>query len=163
MTIPSNIRPFWDKFLDSVTYDASARFYEAFHFDDNEASADLLAELVLNGTKRATASLLWSFEAENEPLPQLGALSVVTNWAAEPLCVIEATSINVVPYNQVTADFAATEGEGDKSLRYWREAHWDFFSEECVRIGREPDLEMPVVCEKFKVIYPVTLLTQGQG
>jgi hypothetical protein len=35
-----------------------------------------------------------------------------------------------------------------------RDAHWRFFSRECRRIGREPDLRMPVVCEQFEVVYP---------
>ena len=38
MTIPSNIRPFWDEFQASIDFDASSRFYEVFHFDDNEAT-----------------------------------------------------------------------------------------------------------------------------
>jgi hypothetical protein len=48
---------------------------------------------------------------------------------------------------QVSDGFAVLEGDGDKTLRYWREAHWRSFSRECQRIGREPDLHMPVVCE----------------
>ncbi|MFT5195312.1 MAG: hypothetical protein ACI9EW_003390 [Cellvibrionaceae bacterium] len=156
MIIPSNIRPFWDEFLTSIDFDASSRFYEVFHFDDNEATADFLAELVLKGTKRATASLLWVFEAENKLVPKPGDLSVVTNWASEPLCIIESTVIDIVPYNKVTEKFAATEGEGDESLRYWLEVHWDYFGRACQRIGREPSLEMPVICEQFEVIYPLS-------
>jgi uncharacterized protein YhfF len=70
------------------------------------------------------------------------------------VCVIESTHIEIVPFDSVSDSFAAIEGEGDKTLRYWREAHWRFFSRECQRIGREPDLQMPVVCERFKVVYP---------
>jgi len=64
--------------------------------------------------------------------------------------------VEIVPFDNVSDSFAATEGEGDKTLRYWREAHWRFFSRECQRIGREPNLHMPVVCEEFKVVYPTT-------
>lgn len=155
MTIPPNIRPFWDEFLASIDYDPSSRFYEAFHFADNEATANDLAELVLNGTKRATASLLWTYEAAGTPRPKAGALSVVTNWASEPLCVIESTVVDIVPYNQVTEAFAAIEGEGDKSLQFWLKVHWEFFGRECERLGREPSVEMPVICEQFEVIYPL--------
>ena len=77
----------------------------------------------------------------------------MTNWSGTPLCVIETRDVAIVPYEQVTAEFAATEGEGDGSLRYWREAHWAFFGRECARIGRSPDPRMPVVCERFEVIY----------
>jgi uncharacterized protein YhfF len=103
---------------------------------------------------RATAGLLWTNERTNKPLPTVGALSVLTDWQGAPLCIIESTHIEIVPFDGVSDSFAAIEGEGDKTLRYWREAHWRFFSRECQRIGREPDLHMPVVCEQFKVVYP---------
>jgi uncharacterized protein YhfF len=104
--------------------------------------------------KRATAGLLWTNELTNKPLPKVGDLSVVTNWHGAPVCIIESTHIEIVPFDSVSDSFAAIEGEGDKTLRYWREAHWRFFSRECQRIGREPDLHMPVVCERFRVVYP---------
>ncbi|HEY6135555.1 MAG TPA: ASCH domain-containing protein [Rubrivivax sp.] len=50
-------------------------------------------------------------------------------------------------------EFAATEGEGDGSLRYWRRAHEAYFARECERIGRVPESHMPVVCERFDVVY----------
>jgi uncharacterized protein YhfF len=68
--------------------------------------------------------------------------------------LIQSTHIEIVPFDSVSDGFAATEGEGDRTLRFWREAHWRFFSRECQRIGREPTLDMPVVCEQFKVVYP---------
>ncbi len=154
MKIPKAVRPFWGEFQAAVDYDASERFYEAFHFDDNERDANDLAKLVLAGTKCATAGLLWTYEAEKKPVPEAGILSVVTDWGGKPLCVIESTAVAIVPYDEVTERFAATEGEGDRSLRYWREVHWAYFGRECARIGREPSLKMPVVCEEFSVIYP---------
>jgi hypothetical protein len=101
VTIPRSIRPFWLEFQTVVGGDAQSRFYEAFHFDDNEPSANELAQLVLVGTKRATAGLAWSFEARNRPPPKPGDLSVVTNWQGEPLCVIETKAVATVPFEEV--------------------------------------------------------------
>lgn len=154
--VPSNIAAFWDAFCAAEGKDVSARFFEAFHFDDNESSANELAELVLTGVKRATASLLWSFESAGRSPPSPGALSVVTCWSGTPVCVIETTSVEVVPFDEVSADFAATEGEGDGSLAYWQRVHRDYFGRECERLGREPSLNMPVVCERFRVVYRAT-------
>jgi uncharacterized protein YhfF len=154
MRIPETVQPFWDRFQASITYDASQLFYEAFHFDDNEPTANALGTLVLLGQKRATAGLLWTNEVTHKLLPKIGALSVVTDWHGTPLCIIQSTHIEIIPFDSVSDRFAATEGEGDKTLRYWREAHWRFFSREYQRIGREPNLQMPVVCEEFKLVYP---------
>lgn len=151
-----SVQPFWNRFRASIACDPSPLFYAAFHFDDNEPTANALGALVLAGQKRATASLLWTNQVTNEPLPAIGALSVVTDWHGTPLCVIESTHVEIVPFDRVTEGFAAIEGEGDKTLRYWRDAHWRYFSRECRRIGREPSLHMPVVCEQFKVVYPAS-------
>lgn len=153
MQIPTSILAFWRGFETESGGDVSSRFYEAFYFADSEAAADKLADLVLAGTKRATASLVWALEAENKVPPRPGDLSVITSWKGDPLCVIETKIVEVVPFEDVSGQFAASEGEGDKSLRHWREAHWAYFGRDCQRIGREPSERMPVLCEQFAVVY----------
>jgi uncharacterized protein YhfF len=145
--------PFWEAFLVSEPGYRASRFYEAFYFADSEPVANQLAELVLAGVKRATAALVWGLEAGGMAAPQPGDLSIVTDWSGKPLCVIETLSAEVVPFENVTAEFAAIEGEGDKSLAYWRQEHWAYYSRECSRIGREPTAQMPVLCEIFRVVY----------
>jgi uncharacterized protein YhfF len=108
---------------------------------------------VLAGVKRASAGLVWSFEHAGVPLPQVGDLSVVTNWARQPQCVIETVRVDIVAFQDVTAEFAATEGEGDGSLAYWQSAHRAYFGRECQRLGREPGPDMPVACERFEVVF----------
>jgi len=151
--IPEHIRPYWAEYQAASGGEQSGRFYEVFHFDDNEHDANALAELVLRGTKRATASLLWSYEASQKPLPVSGSVSVVTNWQRLPLCVIETEKVSVVAYDEVTEEFAAAEGEGDGTLSYWRRVHWAYFGRECARLEKTPSLKMPVVCEEFSVVY----------
>jgi uncharacterized protein YhfF len=152
--LPLPARDFWREFIAGQPEHAGAAIYELFCFGDSEALADELAELVLAGTKRATAGLVWAYETEGQPLPEPGNLSIVTNWAGDSLCIIRTQSVEVVPFEEVSAEFARTEGEGDGSLDYWREAHWAFFSRECANLGRRPEPRMPVACETFAVVYP---------
>jgi len=119
--------------------------------DSPELSASLLA-LIRAGRKRAGTSLLWAMEAENEPLPEAGQVEILVDHRDEPALVTRITRVQVVPFSEVTAEYAAIEGEGDASLRYWREVHWDYFSRECERIGREPSESMPVVCSVFELL-----------
>ncbi len=127
--------------------------FDAYYFCADEKNANICASLVLQGEKRATASLLWWYEVENEPLPEVGNLSAITNWDGIPQCIIETTSVEVKSFNEVSPEFAFEEGEGDKSLENWRKDHWNFFSMECKELGREPSEDMLVILEKFKVIY----------
>ena len=156
MDEPESFRSFWEAFAATRASDPTPRFLEAFYFDDNEPSANELAALVLAGRKRATAGLLWSHEERKTPLPRQGDLSIVTDFFGKPVCVIETQKVEIVPFGEVTAEFAAIEGEGDGSLQYWREAHEAFFARECKRIGLAPEAGMPVVCEQFKVVFTGT-------
>lgn len=89
MTIPAHLTAFWAEFSAASGNDPMDHFGEAYHFDDNQQSADELAELVLRGVKRATAGLVWSFEVEGRAIPKVGDLNVVTDWSGNPMCVIE--------------------------------------------------------------------------
>src|SRR5512138_3016035 len=40
-------------------------------------------------------------EAAGKPLPEIGALGVVTDWRGAPLCVIETTHVEIVPFDRV--------------------------------------------------------------
>jgi len=122
--------------------------------DSPELSRELIA-LILSGRKRAGTGLLWGYEAEGEPLPEVGTIEIVVDDAGEPVVITRLTSVEVVPFGEVTPAYAAIEGEGDGSLAYWREGHWAFFSRECARIGRVPTEEMPVVCGVFEVLQVV--------
>jgi uncharacterized protein YhfF len=153
MAIPPSIQACWGAFAAALGHDPVDRFYDASYFDDNAPSADALAALVLAGTKRATAGLRWAYEADGQPLAKPGSLSVVTLFSGEPVCVIETSSVQIVPFSEVDADFAASVGDGDGSLAYWQRAHTAFFGRECQRIGREFSPSAPVVCEKFAVVY----------
>lgn len=151
--IPAHLTDFWNTFADSVGGVDAARFYEVCVFGDSEDLANELAELVLRGTKRATAGSVWSYEGEGKRIPMSGDLSIVTNWAGSPLCIIETESVEVVPFSEVSSEFAATEGEGDGSLSFWREAHRQYFTRECARVGRQFSENMLIACERFKVAY----------
>jgi len=143
---------FWERFLAVTGRPAATPLTDVFFFADNETDATELADLVLAGRKAATASLVWSYEAEGSRPPAAGDLSLVTAFDGRPLCVIETTSVDIHGFDDVSADFAAAEGEGDLSLAWWRRAHRDYFGRECARFGRRPTDDMPVVCEHFHVL-----------
>ena len=124
--------------------------YEAWAFG---VEADLLAHLVAIGEKTATASAYPLYELENEPLPKTGAYSVILDSNDNAVCIIQTQKVTVVPFNEVTAEHAYKEGEGDKSLDYWREVHEKFFAEYLNEAGLKFTSDMKVVCEEFSVVF----------
>lgn len=125
--------------------------YEAWAFG---GAPDKLAALVLGGIKTATASAFPLYELEGEPLPKAGEYSVILDSRDEAVCVIRTTRVYVVPFDQVSAEHAYLEGEGDRSLAYWRGVHEEFFTEEMAAAGLAFDPKMQVVCEEFMLVYP---------
>jgi uncharacterized protein YhfF len=121
-------------------------------YGDSEELSDTLLALIRSGHKRAGTGLLWLHEHENDPPAAEGDIEIVVDHRGRPVVVTRIVSVKVMPYGDVTAEYAAIEGEGDGSLGYWREAHWAYFSRECKRIGRQPSEAMPVVCTVFEVL-----------
>jgi len=148
------IQSYWQRFLESLPADAPRPDeYQFWAFGHNADVAARLAALVRQGIKTATSSLVWSYESDDEPYPQEGGYSIITDWEGHPLCIIQTTEVVMRPFNQVGADIAFEEGEGDRSLAYWRQVHWEFFSAECENIGRQPTEDMPVVNERFAMVF----------
>ena len=79
-------KEYLETFLSSLSVEDSHRNAkaDAYYFCADEESANLCADLVLRGDKRATAGLKWSYDAEGESLPEVGQLSVITNWDGVP-------------------------------------------------------------------------------
>ena len=152
----ARVESYWQSYLDTLPADSPVRAeaYTAEGFGDGPEMADQLGALVVNGTKTATCSALWEYEAEGEPIPEVGQKAIILGRDGEPLCIIETTEVELRSYGEVDARFAHDEGEGDGSLAYWREAHWGFFSRTLPEIiGKEPTPDMPLVCERFRVIH----------
>ncbi|MEK4198435.1 ASCH domain-containing protein [Cytobacillus sp. FSL K6-0265] len=127
--------------------------YAAWAFGDSEEMAEALAELVTEGKKTATASNYLLYELENEELPQVGQLNIILDGKGLPQAIVKTTSVTIVPFDEVTESHAFNEGEGDRSLGYWREVHEAFFKRELAPLGKDFHEKLLVVCEDFEVVY----------
>ena len=139
----------WESYLTKHPEHTNKK-YEAWAYG---AVPDKLALLTLNGVKKAAASGYDLYQADQEPIPKKGEHSIILDGKGNAVCVIQTTHVTVVPFNEVTAEFAYKEGEGDRSLAYWRDVHETFFQEEFAH-AKVPFTETSlVVCEEFEVVY----------
>lgn len=113
-----------------------------FAFGDGPALADELLDLVIREVKTATCS------TEDEPNTSTpGERWIVLDGRGVPSCVIETLEVTYRRYGEVDAAFAYEEGEGDRSLAYWRQAHRNYFG----RLGRFSE-DMMLMCERFRLV-----------
>lgn len=120
--------------------------------DSAELSQELVG-LIKSGRKRAGTGLLWAYEHDGEPIARTGDIEIVVDHLNRPALITRIVKSEVIAFNEVNADYAAIEGEGDGSLQCWRKGHWNFFSRECRRIGKDPAETMPVICNVFEVLH----------
>jgi len=131
--------------LDSLQPPASS-------FGGSREVADKLADLIVAGTKTATSSAVWDWEADGDDLPRRGDLEIVLDGSGHPRALIVTTAVEIVPFDEVDAEHARLEGEGDQSLDHWRAVHEDFFTEHAAHDhGFASD--MPIVCQRFEVLH----------
>ena len=126
----------------------------AEYFCADEVNANECARLINAGIKRASCSLKAGYDAEQELLSKVGRLSVVLNWVQEPVCIIKLKDVSICPFNKVTPEFAALEGEGDLSYQWWRDAHIAFFTKYAVSLNIEFNESSDLVLERFEKVYP---------
>jgi uncharacterized protein YhfF len=149
-------KTYWQTFQETLPVGSPYRdrAFTADRWGDGPELATELGDLIAAGVKTATCSSVWVWQSEGQDWTQPGEMTVVLNGRDEPLCIIETTEITIRRYDEVDASFAFDEGEGDRSLEYWRAAHLAFFSRNLQKINRQFAEDMPLVCERFKLIYP---------
>ena len=124
--------------------------YKAWSFGE---APDKLAELVVQEIKTATCSAQDLYQAEGELIPKVGDYSIILNSDGGAVCIIKTTTAYVTEFNKVSSEHAYKEGEGDRSLDYWREVHINFLTNELVSVHQSFDENTKVVCEEFEVVY----------
>jgi uncharacterized protein YhfF len=150
------VEEFWNAYLNTLPVNHPTRALAvptAEGYGDSPQLADELGQLIYRGTKTATCASLWEYEFEKIPIPRVGQLEIVLDGQNQPLAITEMTEVQIRPYDEVDASFAYEEGEGDRSLQNWREGHWRFFLRVLAKIGRQPDPKMPLICQRFKVVF----------
>ncbi len=150
MTDEAALDVFWTAFQAAHGIDAPRPPVTAF--GDSEDQQDELAELVLTGRKRATASLALWYGQDRETAPKSGDFAIFTDGSGKPRGVIRTTETRIGKLISVDDAFAADEGEGDGSRDYWLAEHRRFFIAELAREGLTLTDTVLVVFERFELL-----------
>jgi uncharacterized protein YhfF len=124
--------------------------YEAWSFGE---APDKLADLVVRGIKTATCSAYDLYRINGEPLPKAGDYSIILDSKNEAVCIIKTLRVYVTEFDGVSEEQAVKEGEGDRSLEYWRRIHANFLKNELATVNIPFGGDTKVVCEEFETVY----------
>ncbi|MFZ2650953.1 MAG: ASCH domain-containing protein [Burkholderiaceae bacterium] len=148
----ADIEPFWLDYQRACAVKVSG--FAAGAFGSTRALANELAGLVVQGVKRAQATLRRDFEAELDPLPQIGDHLVVLDGEGTPRAIVRTTHVELRHFNQIDDQFAFDAGEGDLTLRWWLTAHRQDFAERAEAEGFEVHEQTELVLEWFEMVWP---------
>ena len=128
--------------MGSCSEDRTSPALEQFSFGDSPELAEELANLVLAGRKTATC---WA--ASDGPITSVGKRMVMLDGAGVARAILETVELVQRRFNEIDEAFAFDEGEGDRTLDYWKMAHQRYFER---RGTFSPD--MLLYCERFRVV-----------
>ena len=154
MEAAESVEPIVASLLASAPVDVRGRDVGCWELSDEPEVLWTRLERVKSGYQRASAALLWMLEARGEAPPRCGDLRLLRDADGQAQAVVEVLESQVVPFGQVDEHFAVDVGEGDLSLAYWRRAHGRAFERQCRSVGHRPSDTMPVVCLRFRLVYP---------
>lgn len=149
----ASARNMWGDYLEEHLEDAFHEAPKTIHFCDNEKDANESVELVKQGIKKATSYSLLGLQNRNEALPKIGDFMVITDWEGNAKCIVETTAVRLKPFFSIDEAYAQQEGEGDKSLTYWKKTHWEYYTRELEAFERLPRESMIVVCQEFEKVF----------
>jgi len=157
------IEDFWKKACTVLGIGEDSHHYALpFIEHDENTQQDMLeiidgiGALAVKSLKRGTCHLAMQFVQENVPMRCVGDHWIVVRTDGTPVCLVKIIGINIVPFNQVGPEFAASEGpEGGliPSYENWSNAHRGYFKEQCEIWGVQWSEDYPVVCESFITVY----------
>ena len=132
-------------------------------FGDSAELAEELLDAVRYGDKRATSSMANEYVYWGEQPPKAGNYWVICDGEGKAQIIVHTDSVELSSFYEVDAEFAAAEGEGDRSLENWRSEHAKFWTRTHQAMGMTwtPELtEMPgheVIQERFSIVWPAEL------
>ena len=108
--------------------------------------------LIRDRQKNGTAHLAIDFEINSIPRREVGDYWLIPDFDNRPLYLVRVVEILTWPFRDVPYSWALVEGEGDLSLRWWRDAHYDYYSGQCKLWGVPWSEDLPVVCERWELV-----------
>ena len=143
---------FWEKFVKESGLDPDSKYDGVFGFEaQGFFGAERIAAL-LAGKKRAAFFPYSSYVVDDGLIPVSGEHYIILGTGRQPVCVIQTTRVQVVPFDQVTMEMVAKEGE-DSSMEEWREKTRENLEEEGQIVGFEFSPDIKLVYMEFEVVY----------
>jgi uncharacterized protein YhfF len=152
MAHSGEILDYWERFKQEIG--VVAEFTDAFGMGDSPELRQELLDLVLEGKKRASTTLVREMEVEGWPEPREGEYNILLDGEGRPAAVIVTVSARQTRFSEVDEEHAYWEGEMERTLESYRREHTNYYKRRGEALGFEFSDDMEVILERFEVVYP---------
>ena len=122
-------------------------------FGGTQAMSDRIVPRIVSGEKTGTIALAAEFDDDPGRAPRIGDNYVVTRWEGAPAVMYRVTEAQTLPYEAIDEEHVRVEGPNLRTVQAWREVHWPYFGAMMRQRGKEPSMQMPVIFQRYEVIY----------
>jgi len=149
-----SVSEMWNNFTKSNPEFKNEEIPQSDFFHNNKEDANRLAELTVNGKKKASSGLYSLYKQYNVDLPKVGNKQIITDFDGKAKAIILTKSVDTIPFNEISKDYAELDmGTDIEPLKKWKKAHWEFFENFMKESGGKPTEDMLIVCERFETIW----------
>ncbi len=128
--------------------------YEVRWIGIDAPTTETIFEFIQAGTKVATFRLPWQLEAKGHASAKVGDPIVLIAWDGTPRMAIRLTATEETTFGGITGEHTGLDGPPVQDLAVWKPLHRDFWGKELAKIGRAVTDAMPIIVERFELIYP---------
>ncbi len=152
MSFSDETLAFWDKVKRET--DVEGDFTDAYGVGDSPELKQELLELILEGKKRASTTLVRESMLEGWPEPEVAQYNIVLDGDDEPAAVIRTVSVRRCRFSEVDEEHAYWEGEDERTLDAYIREHTKYYTRIGRRLGFEFTPDMEVILDRYELVYP---------
>ena len=143
---------FWDRVKRETGVEGD--FTDAYGIGDSSELKQVFLELILEGKKRASTTLVRESMLEGWPEPEVGQYNIVLDGDDEPAAVIRTVSVRRCRFSDVDEEHAYWEGEDERTLDAYIREHTKYYTRIGGRLGFEFTPDMEVILDRYELVYP---------
>ena len=147
------IDDFWNQavnFLPTLSGDHQVR-----SIGIDEETTGLIINFIKAGEKVGTFSLPWVMTAENLPMSYKGLPIILLSFDGKPELVVQLTKVFETSFGEIDSGVTCIDGPPVRDPDVWIPLHQNYWNGMLVEYDKVCSDDMPVLVEKFKLVYPL--------
>ena len=125
-----------------------------WHIGGNEATADIVVDLVKQGEKTGTFQLPDVYTTRPQSAqPLVGNYGILTDYNGLPKVMLKTIATRDVRYGDITEADVQIDGPAMRDLKAWQDVHWPHFSNLLSQVGKTMSEDITVTVEDWAIVH----------